>query len=56
MTSLGVKIAFPIVAELAGQMVRQYGMIQPGASSTATVRATFTIDPSGTIRAMACHP
>ncbi len=33
-----------------------YGMIQPGASDTAAVRATFLIDPEGVLRAMIYYP
>lgn len=31
-------------------------MIQPGASDTAAVRATFIIDPNGILRAMVYYP
>ena len=33
-----------------------YGMIQPGESETAAVRAVFFIDPTGVLRAMICYP
>ena len=33
-----------------------YGMIQPGASDTSAVRATFIIDDKGILRAMVYYP
>ena len=33
-----------------------YWMIQPGASDTSAVRATFVIDPDGVLRAMVYYP
>jgi peroxiredoxin 2/4 len=38
------------------QVARAYGMIQPGASDTSAVRATFIIDPNGVLRAMIYYP
>jgi peroxiredoxin (alkyl hydroperoxide reductase subunit C) len=38
------------------QVAHAYGMIQPGASDTAAVRATFVIDPEGKLRAMLYYP
>ena len=52
----GVKIGFPIIADLSMQVAKAYGMIQPGASDTAAVRATFVIDPEGVLRAMVYYP
>lgn len=43
----GVEIPFPIIADLSMQVAHAYGMIQPGASDTAAVRATFVIDQRG---------
>jgi peroxiredoxin (alkyl hydroperoxide reductase subunit C) len=37
-------------------VARAYGMIQPGASDTQAVRATFVIDPEGVLRAMVYYP
>jgi peroxiredoxin (alkyl hydroperoxide reductase subunit C) len=37
-------------------IARAYGMLPPGATSSATVRTTFVIDPSGTIRATITYP
>ena len=38
------------------QVAKAYGMIQPGASDTSAVRATFIIDPEGILRAMVYYP
>lgn len=43
----GVEIGFPIIADLSMNVAHAYGMVQPGASDTAAVRATFLIDPEG---------
>jgi len=52
----GVEIGFPIIADLSIQVAKAYGMIQPGASDTSAVRATFIIDPEGILRAMVYYP
>ncbi|MBB4305673.1 peroxiredoxin (alkyl hydroperoxide reductase subunit C) [Rhodobium orientis] len=52
----GVEIKFPIIADLSMQVAKAYGMIQPGASDTSAVRATFIIDPEGILRAMVYYP
>jgi peroxiredoxin (alkyl hydroperoxide reductase subunit C) len=52
----GVEIRFPIIADLNMAVASAYGMIQPGASDTAAVRATFIIDPQGVLRAMVYYP
>lgn len=52
----GVSIEFPIIADLSMQVAQAYGMIQPGASDTSAVRATFIIDPEGILRAMVYYP
>jgi len=52
----GVEITFPIIADLNMKVAQSYGMIQPGASDTAAVRATFIIDPEGVLRAMVYYP
>jgi len=51
-----VEIGFPIIADRSMEVARAYGMIQPGASDTSTVRATFVIDPEGVLRAMFYYP
>lgn len=52
----GVEIPFPIIADLSMRVAHAYGMVQPGASDTAAVRATFVIDPQGMLRAMLYYP
>jgi peroxiredoxin (alkyl hydroperoxide reductase subunit C) len=52
----GVEIGFPIIADLSMKVATAYGMIQPGASDTSAVRATFVIDPEGVLRAMVYYP
>jgi len=52
----GVDIPFPIIADLKMDVARAYGMIHPGAADTSAVRATFVIDPNGTLRAMVYYP
>jgi peroxiredoxin (alkyl hydroperoxide reductase subunit C) len=51
-----VEIGFPIIADLSMRVANAYGMIQPGASDTSAVRATFVIDPNGMLRAMLYYP
>lgn len=52
----GVEIPFPIIEDLSMKVAHAYGMIQPGASDTSAVRATFIIDPKGILRAMVYYP
>lgn len=52
----GVDIRFPIIEDLSMKVAHDYGMIQPGASDTSAVRATFIIDPKGVLRAMVYYP
>ena len=52
----GVEIPFPIIDDLSMRVAHDYGMIQPGASDTSAVRATFFIDPEGKVRAMVYYP
>jgi peroxiredoxin (alkyl hydroperoxide reductase subunit C) len=52
----GVKIPYPIIADLDMKVASAYGMIHPGASSTATVRAVFVIDDKQNVRAMIYYP
>jgi peroxiredoxin 2/4 len=52
----GVEVKFPILADLDMKVANLYGMIQPGASATAAVRAVFLIDPEGLLRAMIYYP
>ncbi len=51
-----VKITFPLIADLTGQIARQYCMLHPNASHTKTVRAVFFIDPNGILRTILYYP
>ena len=52
----GVEIPFPIIEDISMKVATAYGMVHPGASDTQAVRATFFIDPEGTMRAMVYYP
>ncbi len=52
----GVKIDFPVIADLDTKVAQRYGLIHPGASETATVRAVFIIDDKGVVRAVIYYP
>ncbi len=53
---MGVTIPYPMVADVDMRIAHLYGMIHPGASTTATVRALFIIDPKRVIRALIYYP
>jgi peroxiredoxin (alkyl hydroperoxide reductase subunit C) len=53
---MGVEIPFPMIADIDMKVAHAFGMIHPGASSTATVRAVFLIDPKHVIRAIIYYP
>jgi peroxiredoxin (alkyl hydroperoxide reductase subunit C) len=55
-SSFGVEVTFPIVEDPSMAIARAYGMLPPDASSSATVRTTFVIDPHGTVRAITTYP
>ncbi|MCU0573646.1 MAG: peroxiredoxin [Syntrophobacteraceae bacterium] len=52
----GVKIPFPIIADLDQKVARLYNMIHEPSAATAAVRAVFFIDPQMRIRAMIYYP
>ena len=52
----GVKIPFPVIADLNKEVSMAYGMIHPGQSKTETVRCVFIIDPNQIIRAILYYP
>lgn len=54
--TVGVSMAFPIVADIGMKVAQLYGMLHPGESETATVRAVFFIDPNQTIRLIMYYP
>ncbi len=53
---LGVKIPFPVIADLDKKISQLYGMIMPGESKTETSRCVFVIDSDGNLRAMIYYP
>ena len=53
---MGVKIPFPVIADLSMNVGTLYGMIHPGQSATAAVRCVFVIDPDHILRAMIYYP
>ena len=52
----GVYMDFPIIADLDMKVAQLYGMLHPGESATAAVRAVFFIDPNGVIRLIMYYP
>ncbi len=52
----GIKIPFPVIADLNKEVSSLYGMIMPGESKTETSRCVFVIDPDGILRAMIYYP
>lgn len=54
--AMGVKVPFPVIADLDMKVAEQFGMIHPAASTTAAVRAVFLIDPKRVLRAMVYYP
>lgn len=52
----GVYMDFPIIADLDMKVSQLYGMLHPGESTTAAVRAVFFIDPEGVIRLIMYYP
>lgn len=52
----GVKIKFPVIADLDQKVSQAYGLVHEAVSDTATVRSVFAIDPKGNIRALLYYP
>lgn len=52
----GVFFNFPIIADIDMKVAKLYGMLQPGESETAAVRAVFIMDPNGKIRLIMYYP
>jgi len=52
----GIEIPFPIAEDLSMAVASAYGMIHPGDTGTAAVRATFLIDPAGILRLLTYYP
>jgi len=53
---MGVKIPFPIIADLNKEVSQKFGMIHPSQSKTETVRCVFIIDPESKIRTILYYP
>ncbi len=51
-----IVVRFPLIDDLSMSVANLYGMIQPGASTTAAVRAVFFIDPKSVVRAVIYYP
>lgn len=52
----GVYFEFPIIADIDMRVSKLYGMLQPGESETAAVRAVFFMDPTMKIRLIMYYP
>ncbi len=52
----GVLFDFPIIADIDMRIAKLYGMLQPGESETAAVRAVFIIDPHSNVRLIMYYP
>ena len=55
-TQFNVEIPFPIVEDPSMVIAKAYGMLQPEAGHSGTVRACFIIDPQGIIRLTLWYP
>ena len=52
----GIEVRFPVIEDPTMVVGKAYGMVDPQANDSATVRSTYFIDPQGTIRAITCYP
>ncbi|RIV19247.1 peroxiredoxin [Alicyclobacillaceae bacterium I2511] len=52
----GVRVSFPVIADLDMKVAKMYGMIHPKAGTTSAVRSVFVIDDGGILRAMIYYP
>ncbi|MDG2522930.1 peroxiredoxin [Caulobacter segnis] len=52
----GTTVPFPIVEDPSMAIAQAYGMTAPGDTDSASVRATYFIDPKGIIRALTWYP
>lgn len=52
----GLKVEFPLIADITMEVAKKFGMMQPNASATSAVRAVFFIDPEGTVRTILYYP
>ncbi len=54
--NFGVKVEFPVVADLDQKVAASFGLVHEAVSDTAAVRAVFFIDPKGMVRALLYYP
>lgn len=54
--NLGVKVTFPVIADLNKEVATLYGMVMPADSTTETSRCVFVIDDKQKVRAMVYYP
>lgn len=54
--NFGVKINFPVIADLDQNVARLYGMVHEPMAATATVRCVYFIDPELKLRAVIYYP
>jgi peroxiredoxin (alkyl hydroperoxide reductase subunit C) len=54
--NFGVKVEFPVVADLDQRVASSFGLVHEAVSDTAAVRAVFVIDPKGLVRALIYYP
>lgn len=52
----GVKVDFPIIADVDRKVAELYDFIHPGASETLTVRSLLIIDPDKRVRLIITYP
>jgi peroxiredoxin (alkyl hydroperoxide reductase subunit C) len=53
---MGIKIPFPIIADLNKEVSTLFGMIHPSQSKTETIRCVFIIDPERIVRTILYYP
>ena len=53
---MGVKIPFPVIADLNKDVASKYGMVHPNQSNTVAVRCVFVMDPELIVRAIIYYP
>lgn len=51
-----IKIKYPIVADLSGQVSKKYGMLHHSTEDKRDVRGVFIIDPDNIIQAISFYP
>ncbi|MEL6180376.1 MAG: peroxiredoxin [Myxococcota bacterium] len=54
--NFGVKVDFPVIADLDMKVATLFGMIHAASSDTSAVRAVYFIDPDLKLRAMIYYP